>query len=104
MQQFAPVLFSDCRWYISAGKMRKNSRHQRRCVVLTGLTSIATSITWLQQLKESRIVNESVYSTMIMKAFRKFLKRHGKIGARLWCSLALLGRDKHLKYKRTRKP
>ena len=58
----------------------------------------------LQQLKESRIVNESVYSTMIMKAFRKFLERLGKIGARLWCSLALLGRDKHLKYKRTRKP
>ena len=53
MQQLAPVLFSDCRWYTSAVKMRESSR-----VVLTGLTSIATSITRFQQLKKSRIVNE----------------------------------------------
>ena len=53
MQQLAPVLFSDCRWYTSAVKMLESSR-----VVLTGLTSIATSITRFQQLKKSRIVNE----------------------------------------------
>ena len=58
MQQLAPVLFSDCRWYTSAVKMHKSSRHQRPRVVLIGLTSIATSITRFQQLKKSRIVNE----------------------------------------------
>ena len=58
MQQLTPVLFSDCRWYTSAVKMRKSSRHQRPRVVLTGLTSIATSITRFQRLKKSRIVNE----------------------------------------------
>lgn len=50
--------FSDCRWYTSAVKMRKSSRHQRPRVVLIGFTSIATSITRFQQLKKSRIVNE----------------------------------------------